>query len=240
VSTDDGQTWKERDRVNPQGCSSHLAVGPKGEVAVRITPLSASGNQYDEGVELIAVSIDGGNSWVRHEAPGTRDWDPTFREATQVPRWVEPVAWDGDGALYYLWSEGNELVLGRSKDQGASWARWIVANDGQMAYFPYLIARRSGELAATWFVGVGDDLIINVALIQAPDSDEGRPVVVRAEPFQPDSWFESDQTRGRDTAGEYVPVIFLSSGGLGVATAVQDSQGERYGFSWRTVNTDPG
>ena len=54
VSRDGGLTWTERERIHPQGGSSHLAVGPNGEVAVRVTPASASYNKYDEGVDLIA------------------------------------------------------------------------------------------------------------------------------------------------------------------------------------------
>jgi len=217
------------------GGSSHLAVGPNGEVAVRITPLSASGNRYDDGVELIAVSNDGGNTWLTHPAPGTRDWDPTWSDPTKVPRWVEPLAWDADGVLYHLWSEGEDLVLARSKDSGATWEQWTVANDGTVAFFPYLIARGSGELAATWFTGHGDGLTANVALIRASAPEDGSPTVVRADPILPDSWLESNDSRSRDSAGEYLPVIFLEEGGLGVVTPIQDKQNDRFGFTWWKV-----
>jgi hypothetical protein len=43
VSQDGGVTWTERAKIHPQGGSSHLAVGPNGEIAVRVTPMSASG-----------------------------------------------------------------------------------------------------------------------------------------------------------------------------------------------------
>jgi hypothetical protein len=65
VSTDRGKTWVERPRIHPQGGSSHLAVGPNGEVAVRITPVSASSFKRHPDVELIAVSVDGGRTWWR-------------------------------------------------------------------------------------------------------------------------------------------------------------------------------
>jgi len=74
VSQDGGHTWTERDRIHPQGGSSHLAVGPNGEVAVRVVPISAAGMRYDDGVDLIAVSTDGGTTWQRRAAPGTREW----------------------------------------------------------------------------------------------------------------------------------------------------------------------
>ena len=115
TSNDSGATWEERPRIHPQGGSSHLAIGPRGEVAVSVTPLSASGNQFDEGVELIAVSTDGGQSWDKHPVPGSRVWSPEFVNPDTIPRWVEPLAWGPDGALYSFWSEGQELWLARSR-----------------------------------------------------------------------------------------------------------------------------
>jgi hypothetical protein len=238
VSADGGRSWAERKKVHPVGGSSHLAVGPGGEVAVRITPLSASGNRYDEGVDLIAVSVDGGLSWRKNEAPGSRQWDPTFSDPDTVPRWVEPLAWDADGALFYLWSSGNNLFLARSRDLGASWSAWTLADDDEAAFFPYLAARGSGELAATWFSGSGDGLAAHIARIEVPDDDVGELKVHRSRPVQPDSWSEAGDPRVRDTAGEYIPVAFLSDGGLGVVTAVQDPEDDRYGFSWWRIQPD--
>jgi hypothetical protein len=74
VSKNRGLTWIERPRIHSQGGSNHLAIGPHGEVAVRITPLSASGRKIDEGVDLVAVSTDGGTTWQKHAAPGQREW----------------------------------------------------------------------------------------------------------------------------------------------------------------------
>ena len=64
VSRDRGQNWSIGQRIHDQGGSSHLAVGPHGEVAVRIGPASASGNKFTAGVDLIAVSRDGGKTAV--------------------------------------------------------------------------------------------------------------------------------------------------------------------------------
>ncbi len=44
VSRDRGLTWTEQPRIHDQGGSSHLAIGPAGEIAVRISPVSASAN----------------------------------------------------------------------------------------------------------------------------------------------------------------------------------------------------
>jgi len=49
---DRGLTWSDPQIVHPDAGSSALAVGPKGEVAVRLTPSSASGNRrprFDRG-----------------------------------------------------------------------------------------------------------------------------------------------------------------------------------------------
>jgi hypothetical protein len=244
VSTDNGHTWEELDRVHPAGGSSHLAIGPAGELAVRVTPLSASGHRYDEGLELIAVSDDRGHSWVTHDVPGDLGpWDTTFVDPDIVQRWVEPLAWDESGALCHLWSEGDEVKLGRSTDRGASWTTWVIANDGRVAYFPFLIARGSGELAATWFTGTGDELAVNVALIRTPPTEGGEPAVVRSGLIQPDTWMEAEGISTRDTAGEYVPIVFLGDSKVGVVTALRNMKadqetryvknGDRQGFTWR-------
>lgn len=235
VSADNGETWVERDRVHPKGGSSHLAVGPNGELAVRIMPISGSANQFDEGLDLIAISLDGGETWSKHPIPGEIEWDPTFSDPAGVPRWVEPLAWDARGTLYHLWSEGQAVKLARSEDQGKTWSRWRVADDEDVAYFPFLIARGTGELAATWFSGSGDAMAVQTAFIQVAESGDLEPLVLRSPAFQPDTWLETEEERTRDPGGEYVPVVFLSEGGLGVVTPVQDLQNDRFGFSWWRV-----
>jgi hypothetical protein len=224
--------WSEPRKIAPRGGSSHLAAGPDDELAVRVTPLSASGAERDEDADWILVSTDGGDTWIERAPPGRREFSGLGMEE-EVPRWVEPVAWDAGGALYYLWSEGRELWLGRSTDRGGSWDSWVVARGEERMFYPYLVARGSGELAATWFSGAGEGLAAHVALIEVAAG--GEPRVLRGSPFQPQSWAPGDPPV-RDPAGEYLPVTFLASGGMAVAAPIQDPAGQRFGFSYHAVS----
>ncbi len=220
VSQDRGAIWKERPRINDQGGSSHLAIGPHGEIAVHVTPASASYNKFTPGVDLIAVSRDGGKTWQKHPAPGERDWSADPEKST--PRWVEPVAWDADGALYSFWGSQKGLWLARSPDQGETWTTWHVVDRNDVSYFPYLIARGHGELAATWSSGENDTLLAHVATIHVGDG-KAPPQIIESQPFQTDIWSKEHpgDPMHRDTAGEYIPVVFLRSEGLGVVTTIQ-------------------
>lgn len=229
ASRDSAASWSETRRIAPRGGSSHLAVGPRGELAVRVTPLSASGAQRDDDAEWILVSEDSGATWVRRAPPGERVFAGLGMEE-EVPRWVEPIAWDSGGALYYLWSTGAEMRLAGSRDRGLSWTTWTIARGEQNKFYPYLIARAPAELAATWFSGSGDALVAHAALI---DTHGKEPIVRNTPPFRTDSWTPTDPP-ARDPAGEYLPIIFLSDGDLAVASPIQDAAAERFGFTfWR-------
>lgn len=230
VSQDDGGSWNLRPRIHEQGGSSHLAIGPHGEIAVRVTPSSASGNKFTPGVDLIAVSLDGGKTWQKHPAPGERDWSPDFKKGT--PRWVEPIAWDASGALYYLWGTTKGLWLAQSLDQGETWKNWHIVERDEITYFPYLIARGRGELAASWSSGDGDTLQAHVATIHVGDG-KAPPQVIESQPFQTDTWRDHPtEPVHRTTGGEYIPIIFLRAGGLGVVTTIQNDREKRLGFRW--------
>jgi len=233
VSRDGGLTWTERDRIHPQGGSSHLAVGPNSEVAVRVTPTSAAGMKCDEGVDLIAVSTDGGATWQKQAAPGIRDWNPL---GFPVPRWVEPLAWDGRGALYSFWTNLEGIWLARSADQGVTWTTWHLAESPDVAYYPYLVARGAGELAATWFSGWMGTWQAHVARIDVGEGD-APPRMVESPPFKPDSWqwlLPPEFPPVQDAAGEYLPGCFLRDGSLVVVSPVQNKREKRFGFSlWK-------
>jgi hypothetical protein len=231
VSHDRGATWQARARVHDAGGSSHLATGPRGEVAVRITPFSASGNKASRGVDLVAVSTDGGETWTKHPAPGALEWnyDDQWNDASPkfVARWVEPLAWDAGGALYSLWGDLTGVSLARSTDAGAHWQSWRIARGGR-SFFPYVIAGAPGELAATWFSGAGDAMRWNLARITLDAGDA--PRVLAATP-QPIECF-ARKTNARDACGEYGGVAMLADGSVGAVTTIQNRPQSRMGFTW--------
>jgi hypothetical protein len=237
LSKDRGATWNEPVRLSEHGGSSHLAVGPRGEVAVRITPLSASGFQYNEGIDLIAVSADGGKTWRKRPAPGVREWAEL--ERAPLARWVEPLAWGSDGALYSLWTNLKGLWIARSRDKGETWKMWQVLENDQLLYFPYLAAgARPNELAGTWFSGKGDAMHAHVALFEMSAGD-APPRIIQSRPFQIDCWTSSGQKEPvtRSSCGEYLGIAFLREGGFEVVSPIFNGETKRAGFSWWKAGT---
>jgi hypothetical protein len=231
-STDRGVTWSKERRIHDKGGSSHLAIGPQGELAARIAPVAASGNKLDEGVELIAVSTDVGANWQKRKAPGERDWPSSGSTAQTTPRWVEPLAWDASGALYYFWTAPGGLWLAKSVDKAVTWVTWRIAESADLAFFPYLAARGKGELAATWFSGSGATWRAHVARIDVTDG--GGPRLTETA-FVPEIWGLSSRRERpdqRSAAGEYLPVAFLRDRSLAVVSPIQNEKEKRYGFSW--------
>jgi hypothetical protein len=148
---------------------------------------------------------------------------------------VEPVAWDAEGRLYSLWTNFQGVWLAQSADAGRTWQQWRVATIDAVSYFPFLTARGTGELAATWFSGAGEALQWHVARIQAAPG-AGRPRVAELSGLQTESWTVSDESPApvRDTAGEYLSVALLSDGDVGVVSPIQNPETKRLGFSfWR-------
>ena len=232
-SRDRGKTWTVPQGINPDAGSSFLSVGPKGEIAVRLTPISASGNKYTDGIDLIAVSTNGGASWEKHSAPGKRDWAPMDTPAA-TPRWVEPLAWDSRGNLYSLWTDLKGIWLARSTDRGVTWQTFKVASADSLPYYPDLVMGPSGKVGATWFSGAGDSLRWRACLIQW---DQGRtqPRIVLSPPMPTMSWTKADEPDHvlvPTTAGEYLQPLFLKDGTLTVVGPIQDVKSSHYGFTF--------
>ena len=140
---------------------------------------------------------------------------------------------DADGALYSLWTEPKGVRLARSSDLGKTWQEWLVVETKEMtAFFPYLIGRRTGELAATWFTAQMPGftaLRAHVARLQASNGSD--PPAVRTASFAIDATTGTAPT----PAGEYVPALFLRDGRLTVVTPVQNRTAKRLGFSFWTM-----
>jgi hypothetical protein len=203
-------------------------------VAVRVTPSFAGGYKFDARADFVVVSTDGGSTWRRLPPPGARDWAPSGTDGS-IPRWVEPLAWDSKGSLYSLWTNFKGVWFAQSVDRGVTWRQWRVADIDALSYFPYLTARGPGALAATWFSGAGEALQWHLARIQIRGR-QARPRVVELSGLKTDSWIAGSQSGApvRDTAGEYLSVLFLRNGDLAVVSPIQNRETKRSGFSfWR-------
>ena len=233
VSSDRGVHWMSSTVSVEGGGSSHLTVGPRGQVAVRLTPVSQSGLGYTEGLDLIAVSTDSGMHWVKYPAPGTRDWvlaPKTGSDATS--RWVEPLAWSNDGTLYSLWTTKDAVWLAGSSSGGGPWATWKVAACSEVCYFPYLVAHGK-ELAATWTSGREEKQAFHVARLTMGDA--GPKTVAESTPIQLEIWTNGEKPtdpQQRDTGGEYYAAAFLRDGKLGVVTPVRNKEKTKFGFTF--------
>ncbi|HYW49059.1 MAG TPA: sialidase family protein [Gemmatimonadaceae bacterium] len=228
ISRDRGETWITMPRISERGGSSHLAIGSRGEIAVRVAPVSASGGRYDPGTDEIRISTDGGKSWVVRVPPGHPAWS-----AKGLDRWVEPLAWDTRGYLYAAWTEGRDVRLARSTDAGVTWTTWTLTQGDDTALYPWLTIGPRDRMAITWHSGSGETLRWQVAMLPVPHDGEPRDVRVSA-PQLLDAWTWSpdkpDLAPVRSTAGEYLAALFLRDGGLAVVTPVQSR--EREGFTW--------
>lgn len=227
ASRDRGVTWQEGPVVADDAGDGGLAVGPQGELAVRVIPASGSGYTYYEGRDGVAVSTDRGATWSFRPVPGQREYGGGLHESRDpLPRWADPVAFDTAGTLYTAWGENATLFLARSRDLGSTWDLAEVARGEGGAAYPHLRGGPSpGVLAVSWFELFSDHLVAHVALVKGADTAAPR---VRAGGFVPD-------TQG-DTGGEYFQVAFLADGRLGFATPVQPGPSEGpAGFEFRSA-----
>ena len=245
-SSDGGLTWTELERIHPAGGSSHLAIGPGGELAVRIGPMSASGHRSDPGEDWIAVSVDGGDDWTLHEPPGEGRWPTSIAELGTHPRWVDPLAWTAGGDLLHAWSADDGLHVARSVDRGASWTRWLVAPAGDRTlFFPYLtggfdVARPAmppETFALTWFERSGSELRARIARLGFEnDTLKVERTLPLDLPIRRQASGGDEPTWTPDTGGEYFPAILDRAGRVLAATTIQnDPAGDGFSIWKETV-----
>ncbi len=226
VSSNEGETWQNRPDISTKGGSSFLASGYHGQLAARVTPLSASGQKMDEGIDLIRLSVDHGKTWKDVAIPGNRTWTKDF---SGVPRWVEPLVLDEKDRMYLLWSEGETLKLGISKDYGTSWEEHNIAQSRDTLYFPYMEMSEQGILC-TWVSGFNENIRHHAAILNI---EEGNIQINTLEPQKLDIWSRIPiGDYQRSTGGEYFPVIPLKNGNFGMVTTIQNSKANREGFTW--------
>jgi hypothetical protein len=123
--------------------------------------------------------------------------------------------------------------LAQSRDQGRTWRHsLIVETNDTTAFFPYLVARGTGELAATWFAARMPgyrSLRAQAARLQV--NEDGGPPGVRTASLQIDVAPDA----GPPTGGEYFPIVFLRAGGLAIVTTIQNRPAKRLGFSYWAI-----
>ncbi len=232
-SEDGGANWKTGKVTAEGGGSSHMAIGPHGEIAVRVTPVSRSGHGFTPSADFVAVSTDGAQTWMKRTLIGERDWvamEKLGPEDTQ--RWVEPLAWDAKGNLYALWTNKKTVSVARSKDLGKTWKEWKLVECPQKCFFPYMVVKGE-ELAATWMSGDEKQMSFNVARWKM--SDSGPKSSVFSGPQELDIWLKSDKEGAPAEAhsgGEYDAVMFLRNENLAVVAPVQDEGKKKFGFAY--------
>jgi hypothetical protein len=229
-SRDHGATWTAPAHIHDHGGSSHMAIGPNGQIAVRIIPGARSGFVCDSTTDLVALSTDDGASWRKVKAPAAGR-PMGCLGGKDIERWVDPLAFDRAGDLYTLWTDSSGVALGRINRDGNTWTTWRVMSHAAgepFAFFPYLAARGNGELAATWVIKATDTLHWRAASIVVP-RDGGALSARVSTPFV----LEAFRGKNPDAGGEYLATAFLRDGSIAVVTPIQNGAKQRLGFAWR-------
>jgi len=231
LSRDRGVTWTPPSHIHNRGGSSHLAVGPHGELAVHIIPGARAGSVCDEGTDVLALSTDDGATWRTFPAAGGARPSGCLNHPRETPRWVDPVAFDRAGALYSLWTDSSGVWISRLGGDTNTWTTWRVSSraaGAPLPFFPYLASSATGELAATWLLDTPDTLHWEAAHLMVPGK-KGNPKVRVAIPLALESWRGNDP----DAGGEYLAAMFLNDGSLAVVVPIQNEAKKRTGFGWR-------
>ena len=99
---------------------------------------SANSKNLDEA--FLAVSKDGGASWVDRPIPCTRAFggnglDHNFPNVSVAP----------DGTLFYAVSNDKAVYVAMSKDHGTTWTCSPPVSSASQAIFPWIVATSAGE-----------------------------------------------------------------------------------------------
>lgn len=201
ITSDGGATWGEGPMVHGAGSAGGFAVGPGGELAVRVAPASGVGvhARFTPAADGVAVSEDGGLTWSLRPYPAQLDWDDQ-----ETPRAFDPLGIDAAGTLYTSWAEGETLFLARSLDLAASWDAFPVVREPGVPYYAFLRAGAPSQVALTWFTNLTGSVAARVALVEQA---QGASPVVHLGTFAAD-------TGGSDHA-EYFQPALLREGGVG-------------------------
>lgn len=153
VSTDNGDTWSQPQRIDPQinyAGQSNLAVSPDAQALyiVRYEEDEAQPIQYDyaDGTFYLLASHDAGETWERVEM---------FELSGEMGSALTSLTIDPTGLIYFTWAQetdGRSVThVAISHDGGQTWTTKALAlSDGTQA-MPFARALGPGELAVLWY-----------------------------------------------------------------------------------------
>jgi hypothetical protein len=160
-SADGGLHWTKNATLDPETCEccwNTLLIQPNESVSV----LYRDKNPRDMA---LAISEDGGASWVHAANAGSFNWQ--FQNCPEAGGGLALTNSDGAEKLHALVRTGKEGSAGihyqSSSDGGRHWSSPRSLAPG-VSDHPNLTADRAGNLVAAWDALDGDDLAIKAAL----------------------------------------------------------------------------
>lgn len=159
-STDAGHTWAKpaeaivpalRNQANFYNFAGNLVVDPRDHTVYQIFvagPVPGKGQNQDYNTVYMAISRDGGQTFADslvYQAPAGARLDNLWPVATV----------DAGGNVYAGWSDGHDVWIAASSDQGVTWAApFRVSQDGaalQTSVEPWLAAGAPGDVGVAWY-----------------------------------------------------------------------------------------
>jgi hypothetical protein len=141
--------------VPPQASGNiagEIQVDPAHHILYQIfaAPSAALQNQTEGPLNAVymGISYDGGSNWTDqlvYAGPTTASYNHIFPAA----------AVDAAGNVYALWSDGQNIFLSVSTNEGSSWSNPVQVNQNSAALetsiFPWLVAGQAGEIDVIWY-----------------------------------------------------------------------------------------